>query len=71
MTLTEANTIWEACYGDDLNSDGWSRYTAAQRAEAIAIRNGAPAFYDAEAERIDRRRAERDGWKTAHWDGRW
>ena len=22
-------------------------------------------------EEIDRRRAERDGWQTATWDGRW
>ena len=24
-----------------------------------------------DAEQIDRRRAERDGWGTACWDGRW
>jgi hypothetical protein len=41
MTLTEANTIWEACYGDDLNSDGWQRYTSAQRMQAIEVRQQA------------------------------
>lgn len=71
MTLTEANIIWEACYGDDLNSDGWQRYTSAQRQQAIAVRSGA-AFYDPEAERIDQRRAIRDGWVSSWgvWDGR-
>ena len=24
-----------------------------------------------DADDYDRRRAERDGWQTAHWDGRW
>lgn len=38
MTLTEANLIWNACYGDDLNSDGWERYSSAQRLEAIDTR---------------------------------
>ena len=38
MTLTEANEIWNACYGDDLDSDGWTRYTSAQRMEAIDTR---------------------------------
>jgi hypothetical protein len=23
------------------------------------------------ADDYDQRRAERDGWQTAHWDGRW
>ena len=23
------------------------------------------------ADDYDQRRAERDGWETAHWDGRW
>jgi hypothetical protein len=39
MTLTEANTVWTACYGDDLNSDGWDRYTSAQRQQAIDVRD--------------------------------
>lgn len=39
MTLIEANEIWNACYGDDLYSDGWQRYTSEQRLEAIAVRN--------------------------------
>ena len=39
MTLETANLIWEACYGDDLNSDGWSRYSSAERNEAIDTRN--------------------------------
>jgi hypothetical protein len=39
MTLETANLIWNACYGDDLNSDGWSIYSSAQRMEAIDVRN--------------------------------
>ena len=39
MTLTEANTIWTACYGDDMNSDGWALYTSAQRLQAIEVRD--------------------------------
>jgi hypothetical protein len=41
MTLETANLIWNACYGDDLNSDGWTRYTSRQRAEAIKVRQDA------------------------------
>lgn len=37
MTLQEANTIWEACYGDNV-TDGWERYTSWQRLEAIDVR---------------------------------
>jgi hypothetical protein len=70
MTLETANLIWDACYGEGDCSEGWATYTSAQRNEAIRVRSG-EVFYDAEAERIDRRRAQRDGWKTAHWDGRW
>ena len=39
MTITEANLIWNACYGDDLNSDGWALYTSAQRQQAIETRD--------------------------------
>jgi hypothetical protein len=39
MTLETANLIWNACYGDDLNSDGWQRYTSAQRQQAIETRD--------------------------------
>lgn len=38
MTITEANEIWNACYGNDPNSDGWQRYTSEQRLEAIDTR---------------------------------
>lgn len=41
MTLTEANQIWEACYGSPLASDtahGWATYTSRQRQLAIEIR---------------------------------
>jgi hypothetical protein len=38
MSIDEANLIWNACYGDDLDSDGWTRYTSAQRLLAIDIR---------------------------------
>lgn len=68
MTLTEANQIWFDCYqSTDLTL--WDKYTSDQRLVAIQVRSGA-AFYDAEAERLDRRAAERDGWQTACWDGR-
>jgi hypothetical protein len=71
MTLQEANEIWEACYGDSpISTRGWDTYTAEQRSDAIRVRNGKLAFYDVEADRIDRRAAERDGWQTATWDGR-
>ena len=40
MTLTEANTIWEACYGDT-NGTGWALYTSAQRLLAIEVRQQA------------------------------
>jgi hypothetical protein len=71
MTLTEANQIWHDCYAsDDLTL--WSQYTVEQREQAISVRSAparsAPALYDAEAERIERRQWERDGWKTAHLD---
>jgi hypothetical protein len=69
MTLNEANEIWEACYGADVPG-AWDLYTAEQRSDAIRVRNGKLAFYDVEAERLDRRAAERDGWQTATWDGR-
>ena len=41
MTLETANLIWNACYGDDLNSDGWSIYSSAQRLQAIETRDAA------------------------------
>jgi hypothetical protein len=38
MTLTEANTIWTACYAsDDLTL--WGNYTDAQRRQAIETRD--------------------------------
>jgi hypothetical protein len=37
MTLNEANAIWDACYGDS-PSDGWTRYSSAQRLLAIETR---------------------------------
>jgi hypothetical protein len=38
MTLTEANTIWTACYAsDDLTL--WDQYTSTQRDQAIAVRD--------------------------------
>jgi hypothetical protein len=37
MTITEANEIWNACYGDNV-TDGWERYTSWQRLEAIDTR---------------------------------
>ena len=41
MTLDQANVIWNACYGDDYvnASDGWDRYTSAQRQQAIDVRD--------------------------------
>ena len=39
MTLETANLIWNACYGDDLNSDGWTRYSSAERMQAIETRD--------------------------------
>jgi hypothetical protein len=43
MTITEANEIWNACYGDpikyDATMDAWQRYTWMQREEAIRVRN--------------------------------
>jgi hypothetical protein len=42
MTLDEANTIWNACYGSCLASEtaeGWAKYTSAQRLEAIDTRD--------------------------------
>jgi len=38
MSIEQANLIWDACYGDDLNSDGWATYTSEQRQLAIQIR---------------------------------
>jgi hypothetical protein len=41
MTITEANEIWEACYGSCLASEtaeGWAKYSSAQRLEAIDTR---------------------------------
>ncbi len=41
MTITEANAIWNACYGAEPTSawaDAWDTYTAAQREQAIATR---------------------------------
>ena len=38
MSIEQANLIWDACYGDDINSDGWERYTSEQRLLAIEIR---------------------------------
>jgi hypothetical protein len=38
MSIEQANLIWDACYGDDINSDGWSTYTSEQRQLAIEIR---------------------------------
>ena len=71
MTLTEANLIWDACYGNDTTWDGWATYTSEQREMAINTRNAATFGDWNDADRIDRRRAERDGWETATWDGRW
>lgn len=42
MTITEANEIWNACYGDPMADgaiDAWQRYTSHQRLQAIEIRN--------------------------------
>jgi hypothetical protein len=39
MTIDQANEIWTACYGDDLTSDGWERYSSAQRMQAIETRD--------------------------------
>jgi hypothetical protein len=36
----------------------------------LPLNHGWQDRYDAEAERIDRRRMERDGWETVCWDGR-
>jgi hypothetical protein len=69
MTIIEANQIWNDCYSSNDHSL-WSKYTPEDRELAISVRNGKPAFYDIEAERIEARRAERDGWQTATWDGR-
>ena len=71
MTLTEANEIWNACYGDTQEGvDGWDIYTPEQRELAINTRNAATFTDWNDADRIDARRAERDGWETATWDGR-
>jgi len=37
MTITEANLIWDACYGDP-QGNGWEIYTSEQRLEAIDTR---------------------------------
>lgn len=67
MTITEANQIWNDCYNSD-DYSLWAKYTPEQRERAISLR--CQVSYDAEAERLDRRAAERDGWQTATWDGR-
>jgi hypothetical protein len=38
MTLTEANAIWEACYGSNHVSKAWGKYNSRQRQLAIEIR---------------------------------
>lgn len=41
MTITEANKIWNACYGSRFASEtaeGWATYTSAQRLLAIEVR---------------------------------
>jgi hypothetical protein len=39
MTIDEANTIWEACYGDSTDpANGWDRYSSAERMLAIDTR---------------------------------
>ena len=48
MTITEANKIWEACYGPeswDIETwaDAWDSYTQAQREQAIATRDASVA----------------------------
>ncbi len=63
MTYAQAQEIFEAYYQGTA--------TCAEFDAAMAVINGDAPRYDAEAERIDRRRAERDGWQTATWDGRW
>ena len=71
MTLTEANEIWNACYGDTQEGvDGWDIYTPEQRELAINARNAATFTDWNDVVRIDARRAERDGWETDTWDGR-
>ena len=42
MTLTEANLIWNACYGSTDPNDtagGWELYSSAQRLQAIEVRD--------------------------------
>ena len=44
MTITEANQIWEACYGPEswdieVWADAWDSYTQAQREQALTTRN--------------------------------
>jgi len=70
MSIDEANLIWDACYGDP-QGNGFSLYTPEQREQAINTRNGQTFQGWNDADRIDARRAERDGWQTATWDGRW
>jgi hypothetical protein len=62
MTYQEAQQVFNAYY------DGTA--TRAEFDDAMVVINGNVPFYDAEAERIDHRRAVRDGWKTSYWDGR-
>ena len=69
MTIDQANEIWNACYADPMAA-GFDIYTPAQREQAINVRNGQTFQGWNDAERIDARRAERDGWETATWDGR-
>jgi len=69
MTIQEANEIWNACYGDS-QGNGWDIYTPEERELAINTRNAKTFQGWNDADRIEARRAERDGWQTATWDGR-
>jgi hypothetical protein len=70
MSIDEANLIWDACYGDP-QGNGFSLYTPEQREQAINARNAQTFQAWNDTDKIDARRAERDGWETATWDGRW
>jgi hypothetical protein len=37
MTPTQAQQIWNACYGNDTTWDGWATYTSEQRALAMDV----------------------------------
>ena len=43
MTITEANAIWDACYGPESSAASWDAYTAAQRERAMATRDASVA----------------------------